>query len=231
MRGGRNSHRKGLLDEPMLQACGNVSGLHILDSGCGEGRFCRLLVERDAGKILGLDSCEPMVLAARELRGNRDSYEVADVQHLDHVRNDTFDLTVSYLNQSDLPDFAANTREVFRTLKHGGRFIVANIHPMRSADGRWERNAEGEKEHVILDEYFNESERHWKMMDVDFTNFHRSLSTYVNAFIGAGFKIEAIREPTVTEGQLSNYPDLDDELRVPNFIIYELLKPIFLSQH
>jgi SAM-dependent methyltransferase len=225
MRSGLNSVRKGLLDEPMLEACGDVSGLHILDSGCGEGRFCRLLVARDAEKVLGVDLCEPMILAARELQGESDSYEVADVQRLDHLKNGTFDLAVSYLNQCDLPDFSANTREVFRTLKHGGRFIVANLHPMRSADGRWQRNAKGEKEHVIVDEYFNETERHWKMMDVEFTNFHRSLATYTNGFISAGFRITAIREPTVTEDQLSNYADLEDELRVPNFIIFELMKP------
>jgi len=31
--------RDGLLDKPMLAACGDVRGLSILDSGCGEGRF------------------------------------------------------------------------------------------------------------------------------------------------------------------------------------------------
>ena len=34
-REGRNSHRNGLLDQPMLEACGYVEGLRILDCGCG----------------------------------------------------------------------------------------------------------------------------------------------------------------------------------------------------
>ena len=47
-REGRNPTREGLLDKPILEACGNVEGLRILDFGCGEGRFCRILIEKGA---------------------------------------------------------------------------------------------------------------------------------------------------------------------------------------
>lgn len=221
---GRNPTRNGLLDKFMLKSCGNVEGLKILDCGCGEGRFCRMLVDRGARHALGLDLCEPMIKAARELQSESDIYRVADVQNLSFVEDDTFNLAVSYLNQCDLPDFNANTREVFRVLRPGGRFIVANLHPMRSAVGGWHRTAEGEKQHVILDDYFDEGARHWKMMGVEFTNFHRSLSTYIRGFLDAGFTIGGVVEPTVTEEHLKVYTELDDELRVPNFIIYILLK-------
>ncbi len=66
-REGRNSTRNGLLDPPILEACGDVEGLSVLDCGCGEGRFCRILVERGARYVLGLDSCELMIEAAQEL--------------------------------------------------------------------------------------------------------------------------------------------------------------------
>lgn len=224
-REGRNPTRNGLLDKPMLEACGNVEDLKILDCGCGEGRFCRVLADRGAASVLGLDLCEPMIEAAKELQSENDVYRVADVQDLSFLGNETFDITVSYLNQCDLPDFNANNSEVFRVLKPGGRFIVANLHPMRSAVGGWHRIADGEKQHVILDDYFDEGSRRWKMMGVEFTNYHRSLSTYTLGFLDAGFSIEGIIEPTVTEEQLALYPELDDELRVPNFIIYILRKP------
>jgi ubiquinone/menaquinone biosynthesis C-methylase UbiE len=224
-REGRNSNRIGLLDPSMLEACGNVTGLKILDCGCGEGRFSRLLVNRGAGTVLGLDLCEPMIEAAKELQSGRDAYRVADVQDLGLLGNETFDLAVSYLNQCDLPDFKANNHEVFRVLKNGGRFIIANLHPMRTGVGSWLKSDAGEKQHVILDRYFDESERHWKMMGVEFTNFHRSLATYINGFLEAGFTLERLVEPTVTKENLALYPELADELRVPNFIIYTLKKP------
>jgi SAM-dependent methyltransferase len=147
------------------------------------------------------------------------------VQDLGFIADGSFDLAVSYLNQCDLLEFNANTREVFRVLKRGGRFIIANLHPMRSAVSGWQRTPDGQKQHVILDNYFDEGERHWKMMEVSVTNFHRSLSTYTRGFLEAGFSIQGIVEPTVTEKHLASYPELDDELRVPNFIIYLLWKP------
>jgi SAM-dependent methyltransferase len=223
---GRNPTRSGLLDEPMLEACGDVSGLRVLDCGCGEGRFSRMMVRRGAEYVLGLDSCEPMIEAARELESGVDEYRVADVQEMAFLDDGTFDLAISYLNQCDLPDFAANTREVFRVLKPGGRFVIANLHPMRSATGGWHKDETGRKLHAVLDNYFDEGERHWQMWGEDLTNFHRSLSTYLDGFLDAGFVITRVVEPTVAQSDLQQYPELEDELRVPNFIVYVLDKPL-----
>ena len=223
-REGLNPTRNGLLDPPMLQACGDVTGLRVLDAGCGEGRFCRILSDRGASKVLGLDLCEPMIRSARQLPREGVSYQIADVQQLDFLPPGSFDLAISYLNQCDLPEFRKNNQEIFRVLKKGGRFIIANLHPMRSASGMWQKNEKGEKEHVILDRYFEEEDRYWKIMGVLITNFHRTLATYINSFIEDGFTLEGLMEPTVTPENLKRFPKLDDELRVPNFIIYQLKK-------
>lgn len=61
-------------------------------------------------------------------------------------------------------------------------------------------------------------------MGVMLTNFHRTLSTYCNGCIGAGFRIDGIIEPTVSETALAEHLELDDERRVPNFIIFILRK-------
>ena len=94
-RQGRNPTRMGLLDRPMLEACGDVRGLEMLDSGCGEGRFCRIIVERGAKRVLGVDLCAPMIDAARELATGRDDYVLADVQNLSFLDEQSFDLAVS----------------------------------------------------------------------------------------------------------------------------------------
>lgn len=225
IRARRDGCREGLLDEPMLALCGDVHGLRVLDCGCGEGRFCRMVAARGAEYLLGLDLCEAMIDAARELRSGADEYRVANVEDLGFLEDDSFDLAVSYLNQCDLAGFEANTREVFRVLRPGGRFVVANVHPMRTATGRWSKDSAGAKLHCILDRYFDEGARDCRMIGTDFTNFHRTLATYVNTFLRAGFTLEQLIEPMVTEENLRRYPDLDDELRVPNFILYATKKP------
>jgi ubiquinone/menaquinone biosynthesis C-methylase UbiE len=223
-REGANATRAGLLDRPMIEACGDVRGLNVLDCGCGEGRFCRMLLNHGAKQVLGIDLCPPMIHAAAQLATNRDSYVLADVQDMGFLRGASFDLAVSYLNQCDLPDFEANTREVFRVLTPGGRFILANLHPMRSAAGGWWRTKDGDKLHAILDCYFEEGERRWKMMGTAFTNFHRALSTYLRVYRDTGFVIEGIVEPTVEPEDLRRFPQLDDEKRVPNFMVVVLGK-------
>ncbi len=217
--------RDGLLDPLMLDACGVIQGQDVLECGCGEGRFCRMLVARGANYVLGLDRSPVMIEAASDMRSGHDEYVVADVQDLSFLENQIFDLGVSYMNQCDLPDFEANTRGVFRVLRSGGMFVIANLHPMRSAVGLWHKAPDGTKQHAILDDYFDEAEQHWTMLGMGLTNFHRSLSTYMNSFINCGFSIEHVVEPTVTDEQLKTHPDLVDELRVPNFIIYVLRKP------
>ena len=174
---------------------------------------------------MGVDLCPPMINAAVQLASGNDQYVLADVQDMRFFRGAAFDLAVSYLNQCDLPDFEGNSREVFRVLRAGGRFIIANLHPMRSAVGDWLRAEGGAKLHVILDRYFDEGDRRWKMLGVDFTNFHRTLSTYIRAYRQTGFAIEEIIEPTLEANSLQRFPELDDELRVPNFIVFVLGKP------
>jgi len=224
-REGRNPTRNGLLDRPVLGCCGDVAGLRVLDCGCGEGRFCRILAERGAAHVMGIDLCEEMILAAKEIEAAGVEYGVADAQDLGFLEDGSFDLAVSYLNQCDLPDFGANTREVFRVLRPGGRFVVANVHPMRSAVGGWQRAEDGTKQHVILDRYLEEGERRWTIMGSTLTNFHRALSTCVTEYLRAGFRIAGIAEPSVDEATLAGFPELDDELRVPNFILFSLDKP------
>ena len=53
-----------LLDEVMLGLCGDVRGLDVLDAGCGEGRFCRMLAARGA-RTIGIDPTGELIAEAR----------------------------------------------------------------------------------------------------------------------------------------------------------------------
>src|SRR5215469_17443249 len=96
-REGANPAREGLLDGSMLEACGNASGLTVLDCGCGEGRFCRMLLDRGAEQVVGVDLCAPMITAAAQLATGKDGYVLADVQDMSFLCDGAFDLVVSYL--------------------------------------------------------------------------------------------------------------------------------------
>ena len=91
--------------------------------------------------------CKSSHEAARESQPNCNESRVADVQNLSFLVDQSFDLAVSYLNQYDLPDFMANARRVYRIIRNKGRFIIANLHPMRSGGvkRKWNKKACGSR--------------------------------------------------------------------------------------
>ncbi len=218
--------RTAFLDTWMLDAIGDVSGKTVIDIGCGEGRFCRLLAGRGAA-VTGVDLTEPLIERARALGGEAETYAVGDAENLAGVPDASFDVAVSYIVLVDLLDYRRSVREAYRVLRPGGRFVVCTIHPMRSAvlgPETWVRDGD-RKLHYRLDNYADEGPREFEWWDRTFVNMHWTLSSHVSAFLDAGFVLEALQEPTPSEEQLAAHPDFDDELRVPNFIIFALRRP------
>ena len=221
---GETSHREAMLDGWMLAAIGDVSGRKVIDLGCGEGRFSRMLAERDA-MVTGVDLCRPFVEFAKNHRVSDEAYLMGDMEDLHEVPGDEFDLALSYITLVDVPDMRSAAGEAFRVLRSGGRFVVCNLHPMTSASPDW-INQGRRKLHYPVDRYFDEGERNIsRRKDRPMTNFHRTLSTHFRTFLGTGFTVEDVREPTPTKEQAERYPVVSDNLRVPEFIIYILRKP------
>jgi SAM-dependent methyltransferase len=225
--------REGLLDDWMLDVAGDVSGRSVIDLGCGEGRFCRMLAARGA-RTLGVDLQPAFIEHARRLAGPSETYELGDLQSLTGVPDASFDLAVSYISLVDVADEAAAVREASRVLVPGGRFVVCNLAPMATAaqvEDPWFRRADRSKVHYVLDDYADEGPR-----DIPFpsghriTNHHRMLSTTVNGFLDAGFALRRLHEPLPDEEQLARVPDNEDLFRVPIFVIYDLHKPVGPSE-
>ena len=215
--------RTGMLDSWMLDALGDVRGKRVLDIGCGEGRFSRLLAGLGA-QVTGLDLTEPLIERARCLSTDDDTYVVGDAETLDGIADESFDLAVSYIVLVDLLDYRASIEAAYRVLKPGGRFIVCNVHPMRSAVPYGWVNLAGRKLFYAVDNYTDEGPREFEWWGKNFVNMHRTLSSHVSAFLDAGFVLEGLDEPAPSEEQLVENPSFDDEFRSPNFIVYRLGK-------
>jgi len=223
----RDNAREGLLDDWMLEIIGEVSGLDVIDLGCGEGRFSRMLADRGA-HTLGIDLQPVFVAYAERRKSDRERYELGDIQHLDGVSSNRFDIAVSYITLVDVPDQRAAIGEAFRVLRPRGRFVVCTLSPMASAwltHGPWHVDERGANLHFVLDDYTNEGPRRivWRSGH-EITNFHRMLSTTVNHFLDAGFVLRRLHEPVPDEEQLARFPENKDMRRVPVFTIFELEK-------
>ena len=182
-----------------------------------------MLAEQGA-KVTGIDLCERFIEFAKEHRGNDEEYLVADMENLCQFPDHSFDVAVSYVSLVDTVDFERAVSEAHRLLRSAGRFIVCNLQPMCTAANAWFKDEQNRKLYFKLDSYFDEGPRDMPMFSSPVTNFHRTLSTYVNCFLNTGFILEALHEPKPSSAQLETCPDIDDNLRVPYFIIFLLRK-------
>ena len=216
--------RTGMLDSWMLSALGDVAGARVVDIGCGEGRFSRLLSGLGA-KVTGVDLTELFIERARTLSVGDETYVVGDAENLANLASQSFDLAVSYIVLVDLLDFERSIEASYRVLRPGGRFVVCNVHPMRTSVPYGWINQGGRKLFYALDNYTDEGPREFEWWGRRFINMHRTLSSYITAFLETGFVLEGLHEPVPSEEQLKANPTFDDEYRTPNFIIYVLRKP------
>lgn len=111
----------------------------VLDYGCNQGGFLRLLHDRHPFKsAIGLDIARESVARAELLKGHRPiDYRVGD---LAAELGRTFDLAFSHEVIYLLPDVAAHARDIRAALRPGGAYIAAmGCHTDSALWPRWRR--------------------------------------------------------------------------------------------
>jgi SAM-dependent methyltransferase len=110
---------------------------HILDAGCGNGRYSRFLLKRaDADARITAFDLSPRMLARarRRLRSPRISFAVADLTRLPYP-DGQFDAAVCGWVLEHLPDPRLGLRELSRVLRPGGRLLLLTTED--NVTGRW----------------------------------------------------------------------------------------------
>lgn len=131
VRSGTDTTRLFLLDPAHLEAAGDVSGRRVLDAGCGEGRFARMLADRGA-KVTAFDFSSRMVELAQQAEAENPlgiEYLHADMCDLSSLADESFDLAVAYLTLLDVRDCEKALRELARVLRPGGELHFSSVHP------------------------------------------------------------------------------------------------------
>jgi arsenite methyltransferase len=107
-------------------------GQTVLDLGCGAGMDSILAARKvgPSGKVIGVDATEEMIVKARrnaeELNLTKVEFHHGDVESLP-VANDTVDTVISNGVFNLCLDKPRVLREVFRVLRAGGRFFMADM--------------------------------------------------------------------------------------------------------
>jgi ubiquinone/menaquinone biosynthesis C-methylase UbiE len=111
-------------------------GDRVLDVGCGDGYFTRIMANAvgAAGTALGIDPSPEAIARARKVtRAANCTFSEGVAEHL-NASEGSYDVVVSSLMVHHLPEpiRPQALREMFRVLRPGGRVLIAEFRPPRN---------------------------------------------------------------------------------------------------
>ncbi|KAK3689118.1 S-adenosyl-L-methionine-dependent methyltransferase [Podospora appendiculata] len=221
----------------------SLPGSRIIDLGCGFGWYTRWFHERGAASVHALDISQNMLDRAREMTPPesysaviylRADLDDADIPLLSDAVDSSVDMVFSSLALHYLVHLERLVAQVYRVLKPGGVFVFSVEHPIVTAPAvpgmihahipNPMRAGEGEVRRKIwpLYDYQAEGLRVTDWLADGVHKQHRTVTTYINLLLGAGFVLTGFDEWCPMEGELDVRPEWVD-LREK-----EMLKPTFL---
>jgi 2-polyprenyl-3-methyl-5-hydroxy-6-metoxy-1,4-benzoquinol methylase len=185
--------RDDFVAQSLWRIAGDRRGERILDLGCGQGRVARLLVEA-GNEVVAVDLSTELLSIAEKMACDQITYIHADASSADWWDGEQFDGILSSMALMDIDDLHGVLRTAAVTVRSGGWFAWSIIHPLFPGVGEIRSSwpADGS--------YFDEL---WWNTGGDGVrgragSNHRTLSTYLNASVAAGFALEAVEEPPWT---------------------------------
>jgi SAM-dependent methyltransferase len=165
----------------------------LVDIGCGEGRFDRLLVDMGYS-VIGFDASPSLIALATAADPDGD-YRVADAASL--PLDDGFaDTVVSFQGLHAIRNLAGTCREAYRLLRPGGSFCFAILHPIATAGDYETRESSDLQRRYIVGNYLHERPVFRPLHGREITQYQRPISGYVSALVRAGFSISEMAEIT-----------------------------------
>ncbi len=199
----------------VLAMCEPVEGKVVLDLGCGEGYCTRLLRQRGAASVHGIDLSEEMISSARSQERAAPlgvSYGVGCATEIGQVPGAAHDLVtaVFLFNYLNVEQTRRCMSEIVRVLRPGGHFVFSIPHPsfpfMRPPGEPFYFDVGNERYFGARDHKFHGRiwRRDGRALNVQLV--HKTLEDYMDALANAGFtKMPVVREMRVTQEHL----DLD----------------------
>lgn len=181
--------------EPIALLPDTITGQRVLDMACGYGRAARHLAERGA-QVTAVDLSEKLLEHASTIESQQRRgicYLHGDVTSTDWWDGVAFDGVICNMALMDIDDLQGALATASVVLAPGGWFSASILHPCfpggtddhaslsswppergYSWEGRWNTAGAGVRGHA----------------DVN----HRTLSTYLNGFLDAGFRFDEFSE-------------------------------------
>jgi 2-polyprenyl-3-methyl-5-hydroxy-6-metoxy-1,4-benzoquinol methylase len=203
---------------PFLQAIGDVSGLTVLDAGCGEGYLSRILYRRGAN-VTGIDISPRLVEVARMKDSeSKITYKAADLSQPLPAYRGHFDLSASFFVLNDVYDYRGFLSTLGSVIKRGGRALFFMNNPYSFVV----------RGHVS--NYFDSNKAFFThalaRAGVNVCYYQRTLEEYLDACFAAGFQLQRLVDVPSPEGSFlrTSATLIPVGYQFPMFMILSLVK-------
>ncbi|WP_173917814.1 class I SAM-dependent methyltransferase [Halobacillus sp. Marseille-Q1614] len=178
--------------EEELQLLGNIDNTTVLDIGCGSGHSLEYVRNKRAREVWGVDISESQIQTARTLLPYENvSLHCGPMEEKGTIPENYFDIVYSIYALGWTMDLRTTLSLVYSYLKEGGIFVFSWEHPFYPTvdvkEGRIEVTQAYEQSQHRIFESFKED-------GIQAVMKRRTLSTYINELIQAGFTIEKLIE-------------------------------------
>lgn len=209
------------VEEPaVMSLLPDLRARSVLDLGSGFGEFCRFARARGAAHVIGVEISAKMIAEATNRTTDSGITYLHTAIEDYHIGENAFDLVVSRLTLHYVKDYREMVLVVFRGLREGGSFVFSVEHPICTALCHgWHEDENGHQLFWPVDSYQKEGERthHWFVDGV--VKHHRTVATYVNTLLEAGFRLTGLLEPHAGENIPEDRLDLRGAARRPPLLI------------
>lgn len=241
VRAGWDVYREFVNNPAFFELLGDISGMRVLDVGCGEGYNTRKFADLGA-EVVGMDVSRLMIAAGRDHESDEPrgiEYHQTPAGDLSMFADESFDAALSTMTLMDLSDYAESIAEIARVLKPGGLLQFSVTHPCTMTRmWRWMYDDDDERSGVVVGDYFSLSPV-GRGADVDewyfggaprevrqsvrpfrIPRFFRTLSEYFNTLTDAGIRVDKLAEPHASEQAVAKCKNIADTRIIPYFLIF-----------
>jgi len=213
----------------ILSLLGAIEKQQILDLGCGQGYFSRLLAQRGA-VVTGIDVSEKLLRfaktrEAKEPLGIRYYHNNAD--SLVAVPSASQDSIVANMVFHGVDTIDTVFQECARVVKNNGKFIFSLPHPLVEIA---ERKKDKQGYYVVLRNYRKSKEiPHSLYEDKGYKQWYRPIGFYINLLTKNNFLLSAMEEIYTKHRKgkaIKEEAMLQHKQEFPSFLVIAAVKPL-----
>jgi len=199
-----------LINPLMVSSLPKEQDLTVLDLGCGNGYWTKLLAEKYK-KVVGIDNSQNLIQIAQSKRQlSNIEYKLVEIETDFPLINDYFDLVFSNMVIHYIKNINKLTQELYRIIKPNGLIILSFVHPI----------FESTKNPSLK---FAKTRTPYKTSTLggsaELTLQYEPLDSVIKNFLNSGFKLVQQKDAIITTVLAEKYPRYKEYIGLPRAAI------------